>query len=195
MIRELFTGLLFIPIFGLFNIVGAQDDNFGYENWPGKNGAIKGSIELPVDPFLGYELQLKPGFNDSTLRFNLPIPDDTIKIGKLEIKIYKTIKDAQLALLDFLYAMQSPFKPPRLTSEEFSPGDVAFGSKKDEIFFVLFTHANVRVILTAPARVATELAQKVDSLIQAATAWAPGDPKPHFIITMEFLKAFSVKTQ
>src|SRR5574342_704526 len=74
-----------------------QDDNFGYENWPGKNGVIKGSIELPVDLFSGYELQLKPGFNDSTLRFNLPISDDSVKIGKLEIKIYKTIKEEQLA--------------------------------------------------------------------------------------------------
>jgi len=195
MIRDNSIWLLFIFMFGLFNILGAQDENFDYENWPGKNGVIRGSIELPINSFLGYGLQLKPGFNDSTLRFDLPISgNDTAKIGKLEIKIFKTIKVAQLSLLDFLYAIQSPFKPPRLTSEEFSPGDVAFGSEKNEIFLLVFVRANVRVIIRAPADVAEEIAQKIDSLIQAAPVWASGDLKPHFIITMEFVKAFSVKT-
>jgi len=173
-----------------------QDDNFDYDNWPGKNGVIRGSVELPVSSFLGYGLQLKPGFDDNTLRFALPVSEeDTVKIGRLETDIYQTIEKAQLDLLDFLYAMQSPFKPPRLTSEEFSPGDVAFGSERDGVFFVLFTQANVRVIITAPANVAIELAQKVDSLIQAAPVWASGDPKPHFIITPEFLEAFFVNSQ
>lgn len=196
--NKLLLFLIFLCLFccdqqgsSLFYKDDPQDDNFGYENWPGKNGVIRGSVELPVSPFLGYGLRLKPGFDDNTLRLDLPISDDdTVKMGRLEIDIYQTIEKAQLALLDFLYAIQSPFKPPRLTSEAFSPGDAAFGSEKEGVFFVIFTRANVRVILTAPARVATELAQKVDSLIQAAPVWAPGDPKPHFIITPEFLEAF-----
>lgn len=195
MIRELLKGLLSILIIGLFAVVDAQDDNFDYENWPGKDGAIRHRIELPVHPFLGYGLELKPGYNDSSISFALPLFEgDTVKTGRLKIRIFKTIEKAQLDLLDFLYAIQSPFKPPRLTPEEFASGDVAFGKEYEGILRVYFTRANVRIILNAPTPIAKELAQKVDSLIQAAPVWTSGDPIPTFIISREFLKAFFVKT-
>ncbi|MBC8182644.1 hypothetical protein H8E88_16210 [candidate division KSB1 bacterium] len=81
------------------------NDDFGYNCWP-KNGTIRRSIELPVNTFLEYELELQPGFNDSTIHFDLPLSeDDTVKIGRFDIDIYSNIENAQLALLNFLYAI------------------------------------------------------------------------------------------
>ncbi|MBC8182654.1 hypothetical protein H8E88_16260 [candidate division KSB1 bacterium] len=80
-------------------------DELDLKCWP-KNGTIRRSIELPVNTFLEYELELQPGFNDSTIHFDLPLSeDDTVKIGRFDIDIYSNIENAQLALLNFLYAI------------------------------------------------------------------------------------------
>ncbi|MBC8182643.1 hypothetical protein H8E88_16205 [candidate division KSB1 bacterium] len=169
------------------------DDEFGYDCWP-RNGTIKHNIELPVNHFQSYKLELRPGFNDSTIHFDLPLfDDDSAKNGRFNLDIYQTIEKAQLSLLDFIYAIQSRFKPPRLSKSEFPFGDVSFGEEKEGIFFVFFTRDNVRILIDAPANITKELAQKIDNIILNSPAWQPGNPKPSFIITNEFLQAFLVE--
>jgi len=152
--------------------------------WP-KNGTIRRSIELPIDTFSGYGLKLKPGYNDSTLHFDLASSGEDVM--RFELDIYPEIGKAQLGLLDFYYAMNSPFKPPRLSKDEFPFGDVAFGEEKEGIFFVFFTRDNVRIIIDAPTNISKELAQKIDDIILNSPAWKAGNLKPYFFITNEFL--------
>lgn len=203
MIRKFLRGVLLVGVLGLFAVVDAQEggpwqggvdeeENFGYETWPGKNGTIRRSIELSAASLSGYRIQLAPGFNDSTMFLKIPLSeDDTLKKGRLEISVYPTIEEAHRALAEHLYAFQSLRKPPRLTAEEFPIGEVAFGEESKGVLFVVFTRANVRIILEAPTSVAQELAGKVDKAVQDAPAWTPGDPtKPTLIISEEFVQAF-----
>ena len=155
--------------------------------WP-KYGTTRQSVELPVNTFTGYQLELKPGFDDSTLHFNIPLLGENV--GRVDFDIFRDIKQAQLDLLNFYYAINSPFKPPRLTKEEFPIGDVAFGEENGEIFFVFFTRDNVRIIIDAPTNITKELAQKIDNIILNSPAWSYGDPEPIFVISEEFLQAF-----
>lgn len=203
MVREFLRGLLIMLVLGLFAVVDAQEGgpwrsgvkveekDFGYESWPGKNGTIRRSIELSVTSLSGYGLQLAPGFNDSTVFLKIPLSeDDALKKGRLQIDVYRTIEEAQLAIVEFFYTMTRPWKFPRLTDKEFQVGDVAFGEESKGVFFVVFTRANVRIILRAPTRVAKELAGKVDGAVQNAPAWKLGDPRPALIISEEFKQAF-----
>ncbi|HDY89851.1 MAG TPA: hypothetical protein ENH82_17255, partial [bacterium] len=50
--------MLFVLI--SFSTTTAQDvdDEFGFKGWPGKDGAIKNDITLPIEPFLGYGIRL-----------------------------------------------------------------------------------------------------------------------------------------
>src|SRR3989304_7563968 len=99
MLAKSFNSFIFLMIF--CTVVNAQLDynDFGYKDWPGKNGMVKPRIELPVTTFLGYDLQLTPTFNDSIIRFKMPISkDDTVKLGRFFMQIYPTIEMAQLAL-------------------------------------------------------------------------------------------------
>lgn len=191
-IKKLFYLILGLWICGFFAFAAAQEENFGYENWP-KNGVIRSKIELPVNSFIGYGLQLTPGFTDSSVFLNLPLSEDAIvKKGRLQMNIYRTINDAQWALVEFLYAIQSVKKPDRKQTNNL-PGDVTFLDEKDDVLSLLFTRDNVMVVLVASISTAMELAQKVDSLVLAAPIWTPEDSKPVFVISDNFLKSFFVK--
>jgi len=165
-------------------------DELDHKCWS-KSGSTRRSIELPVSTFSGYELKLKPGFNDSTLHFDLPLSeDDTVKIGRFDIDIYSNIEKAKLDLLDFLYSIQSNVELPRLSKNAFLFGDVAFGKDRECIFFVFFTQDNVRIIIDAQTNIAKELAQKIVNIILNSPVGKTGNPKSSFIITNEFLQAF-----
>jgi hypothetical protein len=174
-------------------IAQTPDNKFGYKDWPGKDGVIKHRIELPVTPFLGYELKSTSRFNDSIIYFRLPLSkEDTVKVGRLRIQIYPTIEKAQIALRDYMYTFQSTITPPRLIQDEFPYGDVAFGWEKAGALRVYFCNHNVMIIIEAIYTI--ELAAKIDSIIQAAPDWSSGYSKPAFIISKEFSDAFFVKT-
>ncbi|NOY60649.1 MAG: hypothetical protein GXO75_17220 [Calditrichaeota bacterium] len=192
LIRKILYLLSSIWMCGFFAFAAAQEEDFGYENWP-KNGVVRSKIELPVNSFIGYGLQLTPGFTDSSVFLNLPLSEvDIVKKGRLQMSIYRTIKDAQWALVEFLYAIQSVKKPVMKQTNNL-PGDVTFLDEKDDVLSLLFTRDNVMVVLVASISTAMELAQKVDSLVLATPVWTPEDSKPVFVISDEFLKSFFVK--
>ncbi|OHB72261.1 MAG: hypothetical protein A2W23_01890 [Planctomycetes bacterium RBG_16_43_13] len=195
MLSTSLKGFIFLMTFCTVTIAQMPDDDFGYNDWPGKNGAVKHRIEVPVTPFLGYELELTPTFNDSTIWLQMPVSkDDTVKLGRLVMQLYPTIEKAQLGLRDYLYTFQSTIKPPRLKEEEFPNGDVAFGWEKEGVYRVYFCDNNLMIIIEAPDLVARELAAKVDSIIQAAPNWSAGDAQPAFIISEQFIQAFFAMT-
>jgi len=177
------------------------DNNFGFEYWTGREGSVKKSIELPVAPFLEYGIEYTPTSGPPTLLYlHLPLSkDDTGKQGLIYIQIFSSVEDAQKYLLDSLYGITSPDKPPHLTSEAFSPGDVAFGKEysypdpnaiSPARYYVFFSRANVFVRITAPQDVAKELANKIDSVIQESPDWSLGDASPNLIISEEFARTF-----
>ena len=200
--KNSFSLILLLVLLGLFCVANAQEgpwqsgvdneeEDYGYESWPGKDGTIRRSIELSVTSLSGYGLQLAPGFTDSSVFLKLPISeDDTVNIGRLDIKVYQTIEKAQRALVEYLYTIVSFVKPPRLTAEEFPIGDVAFGEEREGVFFGVFTRANIRIVIEAPTSVAKELASKIDDTVMQAPSWGVGDSCPAFIISEEFVRAF-----
>ena len=103
------------------------EENYGYENWPGKNVIVKTNIELPDELISKYYMSLASGRTKGTY-FDYKVPlyeNDTIKNGRLQAQIFSCVDTAQLALINYLNTLTTPFKPPRLTSEDFHPGDVA----------------------------------------------------------------------
>jgi hypothetical protein len=193
--RKNFISSIIIIVFCTGAIAQMPIVDFKYEEWPGKDRLVKHKIELPVKPFQGYGLELTPTFNDSMIRFDMPISkEDTVKVGRFSLQIFPTIEKAQLELLNHLFAIQSNIKPPRLEKEKFPYGDVAFGWEKEGTLRVYFCKNNVFIIIATTTVFAKELAAKTDSIIQAAPDWSSGYSKPAFIISEEFINAFFVKT-
>jgi len=185
---------IFIILYCSAIIAQINDNDFGYKNWPSKRGVVKHRIEIPVTPFLGYGLQLTPTFNDSIVRFKIPMSEnDTVKLGRLLMQIYPTIEKAQLALRDYLYTFQSTIKPPRLESENFSYGDVAFGWEINGTYRVYFCDNNIMLIIEAATDITPELIAKTESVIQSAPNWSPGDVKPAFILSEQLIHTFFVE--
>ena len=60
----------------------------------------------------------------------------------------------------------------------------------DDIYIEYFTRANVFIQILATTSIATELAVKIDSDIQKSMDWSEEYPKPNFVITDEFKRAF-----
>ena len=178
----------------------SDKNNFGFEYWAGREGFVKKSLELPVTSFMGYGIEYTPIPSPPIyLYLDLPLSkNDTDKHGKIYIRIFSSIEDAQKYLLDSLYSITSPDKLPHLTSEEFSPGDVAFGKESssiDKVYYdtrydLFFCRSNVFIRVKAPPDVAKELAVKIDNIIQGSQDWSVDDASPHLIISDEFVQAF-----
>lgn len=171
-----------------------QENNYGYENWPGKNGAVKSNIEFPTQLISQYDLTLARGFTSNFFFYKLPLDEnDTIKSGRLQAQIFSSIDTAQLALVNYLNILTTPVKPPRLTNEDFKTGDVTFGEERDGILWMVFTRNNVLVIVDAPLEKAKDIAQIIDEAIQNAPEWKEGMPEPMFILP-EKLSWYSEQT-
>ena len=163
--------------------VFAQNKRYDYENWPGKDGVVKTNIEFPDELISEYDMSLASGVKGNYFFYKVPLyENDIIKNGRLQAQVFSSIDTTQLALVNYLNTLTTPFKPPRLTNEDFKAGDVAFGENKDEILWMAFTRNNVLVIVHAQTEKAGNIAHKIDTAIQNAPEWEEGMPEPSFIL-------------
>jgi len=159
----------------------AQSNSYGHENWPGKNGIVKTHIEVPESLVFKYNLNITRGSNDEFLFFDIIQHENkSINKGRLQLEIFSSPADAQVGLVNYLNNLSTPFKPPRLSSESFNFGDVAFGEENDGIFRVAFIRNNVLVIIFAPTDKAKSIAREIDRQIQLAPEWKSNTTKPSF---------------
>ena len=159
------------------------EENYGYENWPGKDGAVKTNIEFPGELISVYQMSLASGSRGSYFFYRLPLDEkDTVKNGRLQGQVFSSIDSAQWALVNYLDILTTPFKPPRLINEDFKAGDVAFGDIKDGILLMAFARNNVVVIVNTSKNAAKSLALEIDKSIQNAPEWKEGMPEPEFIL-------------
>lgn len=147
----------------------SQVVKYDYENWPGKNSVSKNNIKINDNLVSNYKMKLAKGYNDSSLFYRIPLNEnDSIKKGRLHIKIFSNSSEAQMALTAYLDCIVTPKSFPRLTSEKFKHGDVAFGSEHNGIIQMAYTKNNVLVILHAPTEKALLLCNEIDLIIQNA---------------------------
>lgn len=159
----------------------AQNDNYDYDNWPGKSGVIKGNIYFPTQLISQFDLTLAKGSNGSSFFYKVKLYDtDDIKNGRLKIDVYSSINDAQLSLIEYLDCLQTPFKPSRLTTDDLEVGDVTFSQDSNDILLMAFTRNNIRVIVHAPTGIANILAFEIDKTIINAPVWTEETLKPSF---------------
>lgn len=157
--------------------------NYGYESWPGKSGVIKTNIEFPGHFILEYDLSLNMGSKGDAFSYGLPLDEnDSTKIGLINAMVFSSVEKAQLALIDYLDNMVTPYKPPRLTNEDFKVGDVGFGKVYDGILRLEFVRNNVLVIVIAPEEIAKIIIKGIDQKIQLAPEWQTGASIPTFIL-------------
>jgi hypothetical protein len=163
--------------------ISEAEENYGYENWLGKNGIVKTNIEFPDELISEYHMSLASGVKGNYFFYKVPLyENDTIKNGRLQVQVFSSIDTAQLALVNYLNTLTTPFKPPRLTNEDFKVGDVAFGENKDGILWMVFTRNNVLIIVNTLINVAKSIALEIDKSIQNASEWKEGMPEPIFIL-------------
>ena len=166
--------------------VFAQNKRYDYENWPGKDGVVKTNIEFPDELISEYDMSLASGVKGNYFFYKVPLyENDTIKNGRLQAQVFSIIDTAQLALVNYLNTLTTPFKPPRLMNEDFKAGDVAFGENKDGILWMAFTRNNVLIIVHAPLKIAKAIALEIDKAIQNAPEWKKNTLKPSFILTKQ----------
>lgn len=157
--------------------------DYGYASWPGKSGVTKTNIEFPGNFVSGYNLSLYDGSRGDSFIYRLPLDEnDADKKGKIEVNVFSDVEKAQIALVDYLDGMVSPNKPPRLTSEDFNVGDVAFGKVYHGILKIEFVRNNVLVIVHAPEEMAKTIVKEMDEKIQLAPQWQTGASIPSFIL-------------
>lgn len=150
--------------------------------WPGKDGVVKCNIEFPSQFVLQYNLTLAAGAKGTSFFFKIPLDEnDVLKKGRIQVDVYASIEEAQLALMAYLETMTTNFKPPRLSDKQFNAGDIAFGEETSGIYKVAFVRNNVLVIVHAPKEIAEILAKGIDEKIQSAPDWKIGSSKPSFI--------------
>ncbi len=190
-----FLGLIVIPA---YSSMAAED----YTTWPGKDGAVKTDIDLPVTPFLGYGLSISnPRSIEDALYniwFNLPekkssqTPSDAPGAkGSVRLFVYPTVDDAQFHLRDTIYTSQ--INPKRIMNPPI--GDVAFSYDASSYSTIDFTRMNVLVSIeliadTDTSKIFGKLGAAIDEIIRNAPTWKTGDPRPRLNITQEFFKTF-----
>jgi hypothetical protein len=159
------------------------EENYGYENWPGKDDVVKTDIEFPNELISKYHMSLASGASGTYFFYKVPLyENDIIKNGRLQAQVFSSIDTAQLALVNYLNLLTTPLKPPRLTNENYKAGDVAFGENKDGILWMAFTRNNVIVIIHAQTEKAGDIANEIDTAIQNAPEWDESMPEPSFIL-------------
>ena len=167
-----------------YSITFAQDENYGFETWPGKNGVIKSNIVFPDQLISNYDLTLAKGSNGTQFFYKIPLNKyDSIKEGRLQVQVFTKTNEAQLALVEYLDCLTTIITPPRLTSEVFKAGDVAFGEHNDGVVQMAFTKNNVIVIVHALIEEAIEIVQEIDRQIQLAQEWENDNTQPMFVLT------------
>jgi len=164
-----------------FDYSSAQNKNFDYENWTGKNENAKNNIEIPEQLMSNYNAILSKGSNPQSFFYKVSIDDnDKLKTGRFQACVFLSSEDAQLGLVNFLNELTTANKPPRLTNEDYIVGDVAFGTILNGTLFLIFTRNNVMVFLHAETNKAKEIALEFDKLIVKSPDWNKAQTKPSF---------------
>jgi len=167
-----------------FNTDAQILNNYGYENWPGKNGIAKTDVIIPHQLVSKYDMSFRRGSTETYLRYKIALNEnDTIKNGYLHIRIFLSTEEAQLALVENLEVITDLSKPPLLTNEDFKAGDVAFGKDKDGILWMAFTRNNVLAIVCAPIEKARNIAHEIDKTLLSSPEWKKNTSNPLFILT------------
>jgi hypothetical protein len=157
--------------------------NYGYENWPGKTGTIKSDIPFPEQLIIQNKLELTTGSTGSSFFYKLPLDEsDDLKKGRLQATVFTAVEEAQLSLVEYLDLLTTLSKPPRLTDENLSFGDVAFGEIYNEVFKLAFVRNNVLVVVHASTDEAKAIATSIDEKIKNAPEWQPESGVPSFIL-------------
>lgn len=183
MLSKILKIILIVLINCLWISAYSQISNYDIENWSGKNSVVKDHISLPNNVIKEYNMTLTKGSRESSFFYKISLDEnDRLKKGRLQVKVFSNIKDAQLALVEYLDCLSTPFKPPRLTDEDLIAGDVAFGDENNGIIRMAFVRNNVVVVIHAPITKAKKIAQEIDEKIQNAHEWKVDSLKPSFIL-------------
>ena len=159
------------------------EENYGYENWPGKDGTVKSNIEFPAQLVLQYGLELTVGSTVASFFYKVPLADnDDLKKGRLQIEVYDSVEKSQQGLVEYLDLLTTPSKPPRLSDKNEIFGDVAFGEIYSGVFKLAFVRNNVLVVINAPTETAKAIATGIDEKIKIAPQWQAGSEIPSFIL-------------
>lgn len=165
------------------DVPATLENNYGYENWPGKTGTIKSDILFPEQLILQHKLELTTGSTGSSFFYKLPLSEsDYLKKGRLQVTVFANVEEAQLSLVEYLDLLTTLSKPPRLTDKNLTFGDVAFGEIYNEIFKLALVRNNALVIVHAPTEDAKAIATIVDERIRNAPEWRTGSGVPSFIL-------------
>jgi|SRR3989304_3176221 len=184
MYKKLIIPFCVIITLSLHTRIFAQDENYGYKNWPGKNSIAKNKIEIDDNLVSNYKMSLAKGYNDSSLFYKIRLNEgDSLKKGRLQIKIFSSTSEAQLALAEYLDCLAMPTMLPRISSGNFKYGDIAFGKEYDGIIQLAYTRNNVLVVLHAPTEKALLLANEIDLRIQNAPELRAHTHKPSLLFT------------
>jgi hypothetical protein len=169
------SGCVFINAF-------SQKNTFDFENWPGKNSAVKSNIELAPQFVSKYDLSLAKGSNGRVFFYKIALDgNDQKKLGRLQVQVFSSTEEAQKALVAHLNSKTIDI-PPRLTEDEYRVGDVAFGKIYDKIFRLAFTRNNILVIIHAPTKITESIALEMDEKILNAPLSENDTIKPTFIL-------------
>lgn len=155
------------------SVLFAADDymDFDFENWRGRDGAIRTDIDFPISPFLGYGIIVEKSSYSHYLWMDLK-KSATLSNGEMKIFIFPSIEEAQKGMLDFLEnGFQGIIRPKQLLKSPI--GDVVFGLDDEKARSLFFTRANVMVYIefipmTFP-KAYDELPGKIDAIIRNAS--------------------------
>lgn len=154
-----------------------------FEDWPGKNGAVKTNIGIPAQFFLSDDMSFRESSTTTFVRFKIALDEnDLAKGGYIQTQIYSSVLEAQLALNEYLETITNPNGLPCLTGENFTTGDVAFGRESDKLMRICFVKNNVFTIVYAPTVRALSISSEIESEIIGAAEWKDGMPDPSFVL-------------
>jgi hypothetical protein len=199
-----YISFIFLAVIFMNSHPAVAQNEFDYNNWPGRDGIVKTNIDLPVAPFLGYEFILNRIYpmDSSSIWLRLPLkksPDSPANLpgeqGQLKFSVCPTIIEAQYAMFCVVSDYMGHTQPKRLT--EPPVGDVAIIVETKGYYNLFFTRTNVFVCMqfisvSDTTRLFRNLAKEIDKVILNSLAWNTRDPAPHLIISKEFQTAFSL---
>lgn len=160
-----------------------SEENYGYENWPGKAGTVKSNIAFPEQLISLYGLELTTGSTGASFFYKVPISEsDNLKKGRIQVEVYDSVEKSQLSLVEYLDLLTTPSKPPRLSNKNEAFGDVAFGEIYNEVYKLAFVRNNVLVVINAATETAKAIAASIDERIKIAPQWQASLGLPTFIL-------------
>lgn|SRR5574337_4602 len=161
----LFCVTLVTPAFA--QEISSQIKNaYGYDTWPGKNGAVKNAPSLDMLAFPGYVLIDKTaGSNGTTYTLGEGPGKPRVSVT---VKAYDSASAAQAGLLEVL--SQFSMILPTAESKNLKIGDKGFVMQENDMFtFAAFVRNNITVVVNniAPDKpnVVRDIASQLDLMI------------------------------